>query len=308
MRRVTLILGVLLCALAIPTSAIGARPPAAAVANAGHQVRGQATGTITALGGSWFTIQTSGRRIGVINALIAAANAVRRGNYSYVWGGGHEEAGVPTRAGRKLGYDCSGSVAAVLAGAGLWAPGSGVPNDAGVIAQLMGEHLIARGAGTAPTEVTLYDHPGVHIFMNIDGRFFGTSDGGGGGSPKGGPGWLYDGAWDAYNRAFKQYHIVPSVLRDKTTYGHTLTFQTNDWSLLQAFALGDRVQVNYTSRGSGIMVAPSLTWAGAVTTAGEVSSVSADGSTFSILTPRGRSLSFSSGSALQATGELALGE
>ena len=62
----------------------------------------------------------------------------------------------------------------MLADAGVWPAGSGVPADNGVIAQLRSEHLIARGTGT----VTLYDGPGVHIFMSIEGRFFGTSDGG----------------------------------------------------------------------------------------------------------------------------------
>ena len=38
--------------------------------------------------------------------------------------------------------------------------------------------MIAPGVGKGPLEVTLWDHPTVHIFMNIDGRFFGTSDGG----------------------------------------------------------------------------------------------------------------------------------
>ena len=211
-------------ALALPCAAhaTGVRAASAQAAPA------QAGGTITALGPSWLTIQTSGRRTGVVNAMVAAANAVTRANYPYVWGGGHPEAGVASASGRKraVGFDCSGSVAAVLAGAGVWPAGGPVPNDAGVISQLLQAGLIARGPGRGPVEVTLYDHPGVHIFMNIDGRFFGTSDGGGGGSAKGGAGWLADGASDAYNRAFRQYHVIPSVLRDRTTYGHSLTFQT----------------------------------------------------------------------------------
>ena len=152
-------------------------------------------------------------------------------DYPYVWGGGHATAGVasvglrggPGANGRRIGFDCSGSVAAVLAAGGLWPAGGGVPGDLGVIQQLLAEHLIAPGPGRTPTEVTLYDEPGVHIFMNINGRFFGTSDGAGGGSRKGGPGWLDDGAPDAYSRAFRQYHVLPGVLRDSTIYGHTYT-------------------------------------------------------------------------------------
>jgi hypothetical protein len=61
----------------------------------------------------------------VERALIAAADAVARGDYPYVYGGGHAEAGTasigikgPGYNGRRVGFDCSGSVAAVLAGAG----------------------------------------------------------------------------------------------------------------------------------------------------------------------------------------------
>ena len=66
----------------------------------------------------------------------------------------------------------------------------------------------------------LYDDPGVHIFMNVDGRFFGTSDGGGGGDAKGGAGWLYDGAPDAFTTYYRCYHLLATVLRGSTNAGH----------------------------------------------------------------------------------------
>jgi hypothetical protein len=128
--------------------------------------RGSVTGTITALSGSSFTIQTAGRQTGVINALTGAAAHVTAQDYPYVYAGSHAQAGIasigmkgPGYNGKRTGYDCSGSVAAVLAGAGLWPAGGGVPNDAGIIAQLLREHLITRGAGTGPVQVTLYDTP-----------------------------------------------------------------------------------------------------------------------------------------------------
>ncbi len=264
------------------------------------------------MSGSWFTIQVAGRRTGVVNAMVATANALTEHDYPYAWGGGHFEAGVASAAGAKghrrrgPGFDCSGSVAAVLAGAGLWAPGSPVPNDAGVIAQLVREKLIARGPGSGPVEVTLFDRPGVHIFMNIDGRFFGTSDGGSGGSPKGGPGWLYDGAGDAFNAAFKQYHILPSVLKGTTTYGQALTFRTDEAaSLLQAAALGDSVVVTYSPGDAATMIASALTYVGAVTTTGVVTSV-AEGS-FSIQAADGSSTTFSTGTSHLGEG-LGIGE
>ena len=230
--------------------------------------------------------------------MVLAANAITNDDYPYVWGGGHPEAGVASaaagahgRSARVAGFDCSGSVAAVLAGAGLWPAGGPVPADAGVIAQLLGDKLIARGPGSGPTEVTLYDRPGVHIFMNIDGRFFGTSDGAGGGSVKGGPGWLYDGAPDAFSPKFKQYHVLPAVLKDSTSYGHSLTFQTGaDLNLLEGAALGDQVTVSYSPGGSGTMVASALTYVGSITTSGTVTSIAADGSAFTVATPAGSSL------------------
>ena len=173
------------------------------------------TGTLTSDGAYSFMIQTPGKAVGVLNALTSAANRVAAADYPYVWGGGHGQAGIasvglkgPGYNGKRRGFDCSGSVVAVLVAGGLWPTGAAVPSDAGVIQYLLRAKLIARGAGAGPQEVTLYDDPGVHIFMNIDGRFFGTSDGGRGGDTRGGPGWLDDGASDVSNPAFKRYHFV----------------------------------------------------------------------------------------------------
>ena len=229
---------------------------------------GSLSGTVTVLGGTGLTIQTPGRQVGLIAAMTNAADALTAADYPYVWGGGHAVVGVasigikggPGANGRRRGFDCSGSVAAVLQAAGLWPAGAGVPSDAGVIKQLLADGVIARGAGTTPTEVTLYDHPGVHIFMNIDGRFFGTSDGaGGGGDAKGGPGWLADGAPDASSRAFKEYHVLPSVLRDKTAYGHLFGFEFGDQSLALSAMIGDKVTISYEQLANGSMVATAMT-------------------------------------------------
>jgi len=291
-RPISAIVTVLLCAALLPSSALAAKPRTA-------------TGTVTAVEPSSLTIQTAGRRTGMINALSDAANAVTKADYPYVWGGGHGAAGDasigikgPGYNGRRVGYDCSGSVAAVLAGAGLWQAGSPVPNDAGVIRQLLQEKLIARGPGTAPDEVTLYDDPGVHIFMNIDGRFFGTSDGGSGNpsQQKGGASWLYDGAPDASDRAFKRYHVLPSVLKDQTTYGHSFTFEIapND-SIEAGVAVGDDLRVTYQQTGFGGMLASTIGYVGALTTSGTVTSIAPDGSSFTITGANGQSDAFSTG-------------
>jgi hypothetical protein len=310
-RRVAATLSALACALTLPTGAL-AGTPAAGAASRIHV----ATGTVTATGWSSLTIQTAGRRMGVINALTAAANAVAHQDTSYVWGGGHAEAGVasvgikgPGYTGRTRGYDCSGSVAAVLAGAGLWPAGSPVPNDAGVIRQLLDERLIARGAGTPPDEVTLYDDPGVHIFMNIDGRFFGTSDGGGGGTPKGGAGWLDDGAPDAYSRAFRRYHVLPYVLHDRTTYGHSLSFMTGAAPAAAAgVQVGDRIHVGYTKTTSGTMTLRTVTFVGSAGATGTVTAIGSGGGSFTIQALNGQTTTFSTGILPSLASGLQLGD
>jgi Cu/Ag efflux protein CusF len=279
--RMSSIAAAVVCVLALPASAFAA-------------AQRTLTGTVTAVSSDSVTVQTPGREAGVIDAMIATANRLTKGDYPYVWGGGHAQAGVPSIGGRGPGYngrregfDCSGSVTAVLAGAGLWPAGSGVPGDAGVIAQLMQDRLIAPGPGAPPDEVMLYDDPGVHIFMSINGRFFGTSDGGGGNS-KGGPTWLDDGAWDASSKAFKHYHVLPSVLHEQVNTGLSYTFELSPNTVSAGtFVLGDRVTVGYRQAGSGMLMARAIGYAGAVMTHGVVAAISADGSSVSVATANG---------------------
>lgn len=254
MKRLALTLCALVGALALPGAALAAPPTT------------QASGTVIGIEGRTFAIEANGGRMSVVGALTDAANVVTAGDYPYVYGGGHALAGIasigikgPGYNGRRIGFDCSGSVAAVLAGAGVWQPTSGVPNDAGIITELMQQHLIARGVGHGANEVTLYDDPGVHIFMDIDGHFFGTSDGGGGGDPAGGAGWLDDGAPDAHSHIYKAYHLRLSVLEQQTTFARILTFQTaGRVSLVHGLELGGDVHVGYTQAPNGRMVAASV--------------------------------------------------
>jgi hypothetical protein len=131
----------------------------------------------------------------------------------------------------------------------------------------------------------------VHIFMNIDGRFFGTSDGGGGANPHGGAGWLDDGAPDASSRSYKPYHFFPSVLKGSTTAGHIDSFElsalTGDAAALQ---LGVLVRVSYAQTRSGSMFATTLGYPGAITAGGTVQSTGADGGSLTIQTADGGSL------------------
>ena len=94
MSRLFAAFGVLACALCLTAGAAAAkRPHAPRRAIAAGPAR-TATGTVTAVGYSSLTIVTNGRRVGVVNAMTAAASAITREDYPYVWGGGHAVAGV----------------------------------------------------------------------------------------------------------------------------------------------------------------------------------------------------------------------
>jgi hypothetical protein len=302
-RVVGALTATVLCA-AIATSLLAASAQAAE--------SGQVSGLVTSLNAGQLTIQTPGKAVGVLNALTSAATGIQAANLPYVWGGGHGEAGVASRGekgpgfnGRRIGYDCSGAVAAVLVAGGLWPQGQGVPNDWGMIRYLLKHKLIAPGAGAGPTEVTLYDDPGVHIFMNIDGRFWGTSDGAGAGDARGGPGWLDDGAWDATNKQFRRYHFVASVLKAKTTAGYSLTFDLGPQTeSLPGLAAGMTVGVSYSTSNYGTMVANAVTYKVPTTTTpttptpplsaatGAVTAIASDDSSFTIESSTGVPMTF----------------
>jgi hypothetical protein len=294
------------------------------VASAQAAQAGQVSGLVTALDGGQLTIQTPGRAVGVLNALATAATRIEAENLPYVWGGGHGEAGVASKGekggpgfnGKRIGYDCSGAVTAVLVAGGLWPEGQGVPNDRGVVKYLLTRKLIAPGAGTGPTEVTIYDDPGVHIFMNIDGRFWGTSDGGGGGDAKGGPGWLDDGAWDATNKQFRRYHLVASVLKAKTTAGYSFTFDLGPQTeSLPGLTAGMQVGVSYSTSKYGTMVADGVTYTApppaptpVSTTAGAITAIAPDDSSFTIEASTGVSMTFEVTAGSTVAQQLAAGE
>jgi hypothetical protein len=296
---------ILSAAAGVPAALAAAPPAVRAPTGSAQAVRAptgsaHAAGTVVSLGWSSFTIRTGGRRMSVVRALTAAADAVAQGDYPYVYGGGHAEAGTasigikgPGYNGRRVGFDCSGAVGAVLAGAGLLPAGTPVPNDAGVIVALRQQKLIAPGVGHGLNAVTFWDHPGVHIFMSINGREFGTSDGGAGNpaQPHGGAGWLDDGAPDASSRAFKPYHLVASALSSSAVYGPTLTFQTvGAYSLLEGVVLGDNLQVSYTRDRHGALTAREVAFAGARTVTATVTAVADDHSSVAVQTADGHTL------------------
>jgi hypothetical protein len=276
---------------------------------------GEVTGRVVYIDGSSFIVRTAGRAKGVVHALTVAANRITRHNYPYVYGGGHSHAGKPSRGmggtghkGHRVGYDCSGSVAAVLAAGRLWRPGSGVPSEAGMIKELRARHMIAPGAGKGPVQVTLYDDPGVHIFMNIDGRFFGTSAGGPPGDRAGGPGWLGTSAPDATTSWYKRYHFVSRVLKGSTKSGQNVTFRlTGRPSFAALLARGANVRVSYEETQVGTMMATGVTYAKTKTVTGTVTTLAPDASSFTIQKTGGGSMTLAAGEATDAVRSLLVG-
>jgi len=247
--------------------------------------------------------------------LTTTANVIARLDYPYVYGGGHAQAGTPSVGepgpgynGRRIGYDCSGSVAAVLAGAGLWRTGSGVPADEGIITQLRAEHLIAPGVGKGPMEVTLYDDPGVHIFMNINGRFFGTTAGAALGNPAGGPGWLPSYAPNATSPDYHPWHILPSVLMASTHGKQNLTFRLDSKaSYAGALAPGETVRVKYKTTKTGITTT-GIDYLHTSAASGAITGIAPGGKSFTIQTSGGRKLTMASGRAAGTLPMLMIGQ
>jgi hypothetical protein len=273
-------------------------------------------GTLALVGQSDFVVHHAGSPRGVISTLVSAANRVASGTYPYVWGGGHAQAGVPSvgmkgpgHNGRRRGFDCSGSVAAVLTAARLWPTGASVPSDSGVISELRAWHLIARGAGSGTTQVNLYDYPGVHIFMSIGGRFFGTSAGGYPGNSKGGPGWLDGSTPDVFSHHFKRYHFLPLVLHGQVA-GQDVAFRSGTLAgLVGQFQPGEPISVSYRQTQYGTLVATSVTYPGASSVTGTVTAVAPDGSTLTVQGPSGSLTTVETGSlANLVLGSVASGE
>jgi hypothetical protein len=159
----------------------------------------------------------------VIAAMLSEATAIDKDNYQYVYGGGHARAGYPSVGspgngynGVTKGFDCSGAVGAVLAAAGVgltW--GAEVPGDAGIISTLQDAGLLQPGQGPGgKPECVLFDNPGVHIYMRLNGTYWGTEAGGQLPSNHYGVGWVYDGGPQA---GFTAYHIPAKTLRGYIT-------------------------------------------------------------------------------------------
>lgn len=286
-------------AVLLTLGAAGLALPMSATASTGTSTY---QGTLQLIGQSDFVVHHAGQSRGVIRALSSAANHLTGGTYPYVWGGGHAQAGVPSvgqkgpgHNGRRRGFDCSGSVAAVLSAARLWPTGASVPGDSGVISELRSWHLIAPGAKSGPTQVNLYDDPGVHIFMSIGGRFFGTSAGGSEGNSKGGPGWLDGSTPDAFSHAYKRYHFVSSALHGRIA-GQSVAFRPGTLQqLVGQFQPGEPISVSYRQTRYGTLDATSVSYPGAASMTGTVTAVALDGTSLTVQTATGSAATIQTG-------------
>jgi hypothetical protein len=118
-----------------------------------------------------------------------------------------------------------------------------------VIAELLQERILAPGPGA----VTLYDKPGVHIFMNIAGRYFGTSDGLAGkpSQPTAVPAGSSTARPTREMLPSSATTSAPTRLRASTLYGTSVTFRAATGVDLTGFAAGDRVSVADRTGGPG---------------------------------------------------------
>lgn len=116
-----------------------------------------------------------------------AANKIDAQHLPYSWGGGH---GGKTAPGAGVPLDCSGAVSSVL----------------GINPRVSGQFAKFGSPGVAPggKGVTVFSN-GHHVFMMIDGHYFGTS----GTNPKGGAGWIPRSAISAsYLKGFTARHLA----------------------------------------------------------------------------------------------------
>jgi cell wall-associated NlpC family hydrolase len=160
----------------------------------------------------------------VLHAMISEASTINNLHVPYEYGGGRKQIGTPDAGDPggnhvggfgTVGFDCSGVVCAVLNAGGLW-PKNTLGSDEDIISTLLANHTISPGQGSGGTECTLFDNPGVHIFMRLNGQIFGTSDGGGTPTSGGGSGgaWLTTGPDVG---TFTPYHVSPKLLGQTAT-------------------------------------------------------------------------------------------
>lgn len=128
-------------------------------------------------GGYQMSVPTGGAPPGLAR-MIAEANAIASHGYNYEWGGGHGGLGVPSHgyghgSGPGVGFDCSGAVSAILGAAGL------------ISSPMVASQFMQYGDPGPGKWLSIFADP-VHTFMQLNGRYFGTSLS----NPGGGANWF----------------------------------------------------------------------------------------------------------------------
>lgn len=115
------------------------------------------------------------------------ANILERRGLSYLWGGGHQASKINVRKTGPL--DCSGAVSAVL----------------GINPRVSGDFEKFGKPGRAPKGkgITIYANP-EHVLMEINGKFFGTSQS----NPGGGAGWIEERPSKEYLSRFTARYVT----------------------------------------------------------------------------------------------------
>lgn len=156
-----------------------------------------------------------------LDAMITRAAEISNKNYPYSWGGGHQHVGTPSigqpggPAGSSgvNGFDCSGSVLAVLAAGGFVPTGSSF-GSSGEMLHVYG-HIGESGPGPKNKGVTIYANA-THEWMTINGRYFST---GWNKNPAGGAGWggEQESEWPQPTSSYESMHLSVKQLEEPYT-------------------------------------------------------------------------------------------
>ncbi len=155
-----------------------------------------------------------------LDEMISRASEISNKEYPYAWGGGHTkvgspsmgESGGPAGSSGVLGFDCSGSVLAVLA-AGGFVPTGSTFGSSGEMMHVYG-HIGEPGPGPKGKGVTIYANA-THEWMTINGRYFST---GWNKNAHGGAGWggEQESEWPSVGE-YESMHLSSKQLEETYT-------------------------------------------------------------------------------------------
>ena len=147
-----------------------------------------------------------------LEQMISKASEISNKNYHYSWGGGHASAGTPSMGGesssggaQNIGFDCSGSVSAVLVAGGYIPKGQSIGASGSFGSEFAGSMHAIPGPSPKGKGVTIY-YNSTHEWMTINGRYFST---GWNKNPNGGAGWGSEDPahWPSAEGSYQSVHL-----------------------------------------------------------------------------------------------------